>query len=47
MRGTATAALAADHTGEENPIADLLQALDSLRDFELSLNSRNGSRDVR
>jgi hypothetical protein len=34
-----TAALAADHTGEENPIADLLQALDPLRDFEFSLNS--------
>jgi hypothetical protein len=33
------AAIAADHTGQENPIADLLQALDPLRDFEFSLNS--------
>jgi hypothetical protein len=32
-----TAAIAADHTGEENPIADLLQALDPLRSFETSL----------
>lgn len=31
------AALAADHTGEENAIADLLQALDSKRDYNLSL----------
>ncbi|HYR08464.1 MAG TPA: hypothetical protein VEQ60_11865 [Longimicrobium sp.] len=34
-----TAAIAADHTGEENPIADLLQALDPLRDFEFSMSS--------
>lgn len=31
------AAVAADHTGAEHPIADLLQALDPLRDVELSL----------
>jgi hypothetical protein len=31
------AAIAADHTGDENPIADLLQALDSKRDYYLSL----------
>ena len=30
------AALAADHTGDENLIADLLQALDKFDDFELS-----------
>jgi hypothetical protein len=34
-----SAALAADHTGEENAIADLLQALEPLRDFEFSLRS--------
>lgn len=33
------AAIAADHTGEENPIADLLQALDPVRDFGFSLHS--------
>jgi hypothetical protein len=33
------AVLAADHTGEPNPIADLLQALNPLRDVELSLRS--------
>jgi hypothetical protein len=33
------AAIAADHTGEEDPIADLLQALDALRDPALSLRS--------
>ncbi len=31
------AAIAADHTGEENPIADLLQELQHERNFELSL----------
>lgn len=30
------AAIASDHTGEKNEIADLLLGLDSLRDFELS-----------
>ncbi len=30
------AVIAADHSGEENPIADLLQALDGRRDLELS-----------
>ena len=33
------AAIAADHTGEANAIADLLQALDAKRDLELSLRS--------
>jgi hypothetical protein len=33
------AAIAADHTGEPNEIADLLQALDGRRDVELSLAS--------
>jgi hypothetical protein len=33
------AAIAADHTGEENGIADLLQSLDPLRDFDFSLES--------
>jgi hypothetical protein len=33
------AVIAADHTGEPNPIADLLQALDPLRDVELSLRN--------
>ncbi|HST61155.1 MAG TPA: hypothetical protein VLK84_20805, partial [Longimicrobium sp.] len=33
------AAIAADHTGEANPIADLLQALDPLRDLQFSLSS--------
>lgn len=33
------AALAADHTGELNPIADLLQAVDALRDYDLSLRN--------
>lgn len=33
------AAIAADHTGEANAIADLLQGLDSKRDYELSLRS--------
>jgi hypothetical protein len=32
------AAIAADHTGEENSIADLLQALDARRDYEYSLD---------
>jgi hypothetical protein len=32
-------ALAADHTGAEDPVADLLQALDSRRDFDLSLRN--------
>lgn len=35
------AVVAADHTGKPNPIADLLQALDPLRDIELSLRSLN------
>ncbi len=39
------AVIAADHTGEPNPIADLLQALDPLRDVELSL--RNLQRQLR
>ncbi len=30
------AAIAADHTGEPNAIADLLQAVDALRDYDLS-----------
>ena len=33
------AAIAADHTGDENAIADLLQALDRYRDVELSLDA--------
>lgn len=33
------AAIAADHTGEENAIADLLQALDQQRDFEYSIRN--------
>jgi len=33
------AVIAADHTGEPNPIADLLQALDPLRDVELLLRN--------
>lgn len=33
------AAVAADHTGDEHGIADLLQSLDYLRDLELSLDS--------
>src|SRR3989338_4798283 len=40
------AVIAADHTGEENKIADLLQSLTDLRDFEYSLkmldNLENG-----
>jgi hypothetical protein len=35
----AKAAIAADHTGEANPIADLLQALEHLRDFTRSLRN--------
>jgi hypothetical protein len=35
------AVLAADHTGEPNPIADLLQALDPMRDIEFSLRNLN------
>ena len=35
----ASAAIAADHTGEANPIADLLQALEHLRDFTRSLRN--------
>jgi hypothetical protein len=35
----ARAALAADHTGEANAIADLLQGLQRYRDFELSLRN--------
>ena len=35
----ADAVLAADHTGATNPIADLLQALDPLRDFDYSLRN--------
>jgi hypothetical protein len=34
-----TAALAADHTGEEHAVADLLQSLDHLRDLDLSFDS--------
>jgi len=34
-------AIAADHTGEENTLADLLQALDKRRDLELSQSSLN------
>lgn len=33
------AVIAADHTGEQNSIADLLQALDSKRDYRLSAES--------
>jgi hypothetical protein len=33
------AAVAADHTGESNPIADLLQALSDLRDIAFSLRN--------
>lgn len=33
------AAIAADHTGQEDPIADLLQAVDELRDYEFSLRN--------
>lgn len=33
------AAIAADHTGEENDIADLLMALDAKRDVALSMNA--------
>ena len=33
------AAIAADHTGKANPIADLLQALDEKRDLEFSLRN--------
>jgi hypothetical protein len=33
------AAIAADHTGEENSIADLLQALDKKRDYDYSLRN--------
>lgn len=33
------AAIAADHTGKKDVIADLLQALDSKRDYNLSLNN--------
>jgi hypothetical protein len=35
----AAAAVAADHTGEANPIADLLQALEHRRDFTASLRN--------
>lgn len=35
------AAIAADHTGEENEIADLLMALDPIRDVNLSLSALN------
>ena len=35
------AAIAADHTGEPNEIADLLQALDSRRDLDFSLHNLN------
>lgn len=38
------AALAADHTGAEHPIADLLQALDPARDVELSFRSLDALR---
>ena len=34
------AAIAADHTGDPNPIADMLQTLERVGDFELSLNLR-------
>ena len=37
----ADAALAADHTGDENPIADLLQSLDDERDLDFSIRSLN------
>ena len=33
------AAIAADHTGDENPIANLLQALDKARNIELSFDA--------
>jgi len=33
------AALAADHSGKPDPIADLLQALDARRDYDLSLRN--------
>jgi hypothetical protein len=33
------AVIAADHTGATDPIADLLQALDPLRDFDISLRN--------
>lgn len=35
------AVIAADHSGDPNPIADLLQALDPLRDIEFSLRNLN------
>ena len=35
------AAIAADHSGEENSIADLLQGLQQYRDFELSFHNLN------
>jgi len=35
------AAIAADHSGAENPIADLLQGLQRHRDFELFLHNLN------
>lgn len=35
----ATAAIAADHTGESNDIADLLQGLETLRDVEISMEA--------
>lgn len=38
------AAIAADHTGAEHPIADLLQALDPARDVELSFRSLDALR---
>jgi hypothetical protein len=38
------AAIAADHTGEAHPIADLLQALDRERDVELSFRSLDALR---
>jgi hypothetical protein len=38
-RAYADAATAADHTGEANPIADLLQALEDERDFTTSLRN--------
>ncbi|HEU5039991.1 MAG TPA: hypothetical protein VFT84_04160 [Gemmatimonadales bacterium] len=37
--GYAEAAIAADHTGEANPVADLLQALEHERDFTMSLRN--------
>ena len=37
--GYGVAAIAADHTGAEHPVADLLQALDRERDLELSFTS--------